>query len=104
LVKGRKVAGFSNTEEEAVQLAHVVPLLAEDMLKAHGGNGSKREDWAPSVLPGGALITGQNPASSGQGAHALLKQLGGWEKGFGPFWGGRSAPKFKQNWPLALDE
>ena len=76
LVKGKKVTGFTNTEEEAVQLTKVVPFLVEDMLKANGGNYSKGADWAPYVLTDGMLITGQNPASSEPGAHALLKLLG----------------------------
>ena len=46
------------------------------VVKANGGNYSKGADWAPYVLTDGTLITGQNPASSEQGAHALLKQLG----------------------------
>lgn len=76
LVKGKRVTGFTNSEEAAVQLTDIVPFLVEDMLKAHGGDYSKGADWAPYVLTDGTLITGQNPASSEQGAHALLKQLG----------------------------
>ncbi len=76
LVKGKKVTGFTNTEEDAVQLTQIVPFLVEDMLKANGGVYSKGPDWAPYVLTDGTLITGQNPASSEQGAHALLKLLG----------------------------
>ena len=76
LVKGKKVTGFTNSEEAAVQLTDIVPFLVEDMLKANGGDYSKGADWAPYVLIDGTLITGQNPASSEQGAHALLKQLG----------------------------
>ena len=76
LVDGKKVTGFTNTEEEAVQLTKIVPFLVEDMLKANGGQYSKGADWAPYVLTDGNLITGQNPASSEQGAHAVLQQLG----------------------------
>ena len=76
LVEGLQVTGFTNTEEDAVQLTQIVPFLVEDMLKANGGVYSKGPDWAPYVLTDGTLITGQNPASSEQGAHALLKQLG----------------------------
>ena len=76
LVKGKKVTGFANTEEDAVQLTDVVPFLVEDMLKANGGVYSKGPDWAPYVLTDGTLITGQNPASSEAGAHAMLKLLG----------------------------
>lgn len=76
LVDGKKVTGFTNSEEEAVQLTKVVPFLVEDMLKAAGGQYAKGADWAPYVLTDGNLITGQNPASSEQGAHAVLQQLG----------------------------
>ncbi|WP_426058852.1 type 1 glutamine amidotransferase domain-containing protein [Hymenobacter sp. B1770] len=76
LVKGKAVAGFTNTEEEAVQLTNVVPFLVEDMLKENGGNYSKVEDWKPYVLRDAHLITGQNPASSEPAAHELLQLLG----------------------------
>lgn len=75
LVQGKAVAGFTNTEEEAVQLTGVVPFLVEDMLKSNGGNYSKGADWQPYVVSAGNLITGQNPASSGPAAEALLKLL-----------------------------
>lgn len=64
LVKGRKVTGFTNSEESAVGLTNVVPFLVEDMLQENGGIYSKGEDWAEYVLQDGTLITGQNPASS----------------------------------------
>lgn len=75
LVKGKSVAGFTNTEEEAVQLTNVVPFLVEDMLKNNGGEYSKGADWQPYVVTAGNLITGQNPASSELAAKELLKML-----------------------------
>ncbi|KQW80721.1 type 1 glutamine amidotransferase domain-containing protein [Brevundimonas sp. Root1279] len=75
LVKGRKVTGFTNSEEEAVGLTQVVPFLVEDMLKANGGRYSKGADWASHVLTDGTLVTGQNPASSREAAQALLGLL-----------------------------
>jgi len=75
LVKGKKVTGFTNTEEEAVQLTHVVPFLVEDSLKQNGGHFSKADDWKIYVLMDGLLLTGQNPASSGPAATVLLAQL-----------------------------
>ncbi|GGG34448.1 type 1 glutamine amidotransferase domain-containing protein [Hymenobacter glacieicola] len=75
LVKGKSVAGFTNTEEEAVQLTNVVPFLVEDMLKESGGLYSKGADWQPYVVTAGHLITGQNPASSEPAAEELLKLL-----------------------------
>jgi putative intracellular protease/amidase len=75
LVNGKKVTGFSNTEEEAVKLTDVVPFLVEDMLKEKGGIFSKGDDWSPYALEDGLLITGQNPASSELVAELLLKKL-----------------------------
>ena len=75
LVKGKNVTGFTNTEEEAVQLIDVVPFLLEDELKNKGGHYSKKEDWASYVVKDGMLITGQNPASSGEAAKQLLEIL-----------------------------
>ena len=64
-----------DTEEEAVGLTKVVPFLVEDELKRLGGSFSKAADWQPYVLTAGRLITGQNPASSGPAAKALLEAL-----------------------------
>jgi putative intracellular protease/amidase len=75
LVKGKHVTGFTNTEEEAMHLTTVVPFLLEDRLKERGGIYSKADNWVPYVQVDGKLVTGQNPASSGPGAEALLKLL-----------------------------
>ena len=75
LVKGKEVTGFSNTEEEAVQLTAVVPFLLEDELVKLGGTYSKGADWGSYVKQDGLLITGQNPASSEEAAQLLLKTL-----------------------------
>ena len=75
LVRGKRVTGFSNTEEEAAGLTDVVPFLVEDMLKTQGGSYAKAADWQPNVVIDGLLITGQNPASSAPAAQALLTSL-----------------------------
>lgn len=75
LVAGRQVTGFTNTEEEAVQLTKVVPFLVEDSLKANGGVYTQAADWHPHVVSDGLLITGQNPASSEPAATVLIKRL-----------------------------
>lgn len=75
LVKGKKVTGFTNSEEEAVQLTKVVPFLVENMLKENGGDYSKKADWTAYALQDGNLITGQNPASSELVAEKLLDLL-----------------------------
>lgn len=75
LVEGKKVTGFTNSEEEAVGLTSIVPFLVEDELKRLGGIFSKVEDWQPYALVDGLLITGQNPASSTSVARLLLAEL-----------------------------
>jgi putative intracellular protease/amidase len=75
LLKGKHVTGFTNSEEEAVQLTNVVPFLLEDELKKKGGIYSKKEDWASYTIKDGLLITGQNPASSEAAAYELIELL-----------------------------
>lgn len=75
LVKGKKVTGFSNSEEQGVGLTDVVPFLLQDALKADGGNYEKGTDWESYVVEDGLLITGQNPASSEDTAKHLLNKL-----------------------------
>lgn len=77
LVKGKKLTGFADTEEEAVGLTKVVPFLLEDELKKLGAHYSKGADWSSYTQHDGLLITGQNPASSAAVAELLLKTLAG---------------------------
>jgi putative intracellular protease/amidase len=74
-VAGRRVTGFSNSEEEAAGLTTIVPYLVEDVLSAQGGIYEKGDDWAPLAIRDGNLVTGQNPASSPQAARELLALL-----------------------------
>jgi putative intracellular protease/amidase len=75
LVKGKRVTGFTNGEEEAVQLTKVVPFLVEDELKRLGATFDKLPNWQPHSIVDGRLITGQNPASSTSAAQALIKLM-----------------------------
>jgi putative intracellular protease/amidase len=75
LIKGKKITGFTNSEEAAVGLTEVVPFLLENELKNKGGIYSKKEDWASYVVKDGTLITGQNPASSEDAAKELIRAL-----------------------------
>ena len=72
LVEGRRVTGFTNSEEEAVQLTTVVPFLVEDELKRLGGRYEQAPDWQSFAITDGHLVTGQNPASSTASAEAVL--------------------------------
>jgi putative intracellular protease/amidase len=75
LVKGRRVSGFTNSEEEGVGLTDVVPFLIEDEFQALGGLYEKGPDWQSFIIEDGLLITGQNPASSEAAAKALVNRL-----------------------------
>jgi putative intracellular protease/amidase len=75
IVKGKRVTGFTNGEEEAVGLTNVVPFLVEDELKRLGGLYEKAADWESFAIVDGRLVTGQNPASSTAAAKALMELL-----------------------------
>ena len=73
LVKGKRVTGFTDGEEQEMQLSHVVPFLVEDELLRLGAIFEKKRNWDPLSIVDGRLVTGQNPASSTSAAQALLK-------------------------------
>jgi putative intracellular protease/amidase len=75
IVDGRRVSGFTNTEEEAVGLTAVVPFLLEDRLKELGGRFERGPDWQAFAVQDGNLITGQNPQSSELVAQHVLTSL-----------------------------
>jgi putative intracellular protease/amidase len=73
LVKGKRVTGFTNGEEEAVRLTKVVPFLVEDELRRLGARFEKAPEWQSFVVVDGQLVTGQNPASSRAAAEKVLE-------------------------------
>jgi putative intracellular protease/amidase len=75
VVKGKAVTGFTNSEEEAVQLTHIVPFLLEDELIKRGGDYQKVADWNAFAIQDGLVITGQNPQSSELAAEKLIATL-----------------------------
>ncbi len=75
IVNGKTVTGFSNSEENAVQLTDIVPFLLEDELIKRGCNYQKGSDWHAFVVQDGLIISGQNPASSELAAKKLLTHL-----------------------------
>jgi putative intracellular protease/amidase len=74
-VEGRTVTGFTNGEEDEVQLTKVVPFLVEDEMMRLGAAFSKVKNWGVHTVVDGQLITGQNPASSGPAARLLIDAL-----------------------------
>ena len=77
LIKGKKVAGYANTEENAGKTTGFVPFLLQNMLTAEGANYVKGPDWHPFAVTDGQLITGQNPASAGLVTEKLMTALSG---------------------------
>ena len=74
-MKDKKVTGFTNNEEVAVQLDIVVPFLLEDRMKELGGKFEEGENFKPFVVYDGQLLTGQNPASSFLAAKKVIEIL-----------------------------
>lgn len=78
ILKGKRVTGFSNTEEKLAMRYNNIPYTLEDRLKELGA------DYHTGTVPflshtevDGLLISGQNPLSAGPTAKALLNF---WEK------------------------
>jgi putative intracellular protease/amidase len=74
-VKGRRVAAFTNSEEQAVQLDDAMPFLLQDRLQELGGEVETADDWADHVVVDGKLVTGQNPQSSKSVADVIVRLL-----------------------------
>jgi putative intracellular protease/amidase len=74
-VAGRRVNGFTNLEEAAAGMKSVLPFLLEDRLRALGGRFESAGVFQRHVAVDGALVTGQNPASSTAVAEAMLELL-----------------------------
>lgn len=77
VVAGRRVAGFTDSEERAVGLDAAVPFLLETRLRALGAQYQSGPDFAPFALQDGPLITGQNPASARPVADLVIAALRG---------------------------
>ncbi len=76
IVAGRRVAGFSNEEEDAVGLTSVVPFALETRLRELGGRYERGPKWGSFAVRDGNLVTGQNPQSSADVARETLAALG----------------------------
>lgn len=75
LVRGRRLTGFTNEEEDSVGLSDVVPFLIETQMRAQGAEFHGAERWAPHTIRDGRLVTGQNPRSSAGTARQVLEAL-----------------------------
>lgn len=75
LIAGKRVASFTNGEEEEVQSTHVVPFLLADRLETRGAHHVDSPNWSDNVIVDGRLITGQNPQSAAHLGEALRDAL-----------------------------
>lgn len=75
IVAGKKVTGFSDSEENGVQLTSKVPFLIEAKFKEQGANVVTGKDWTSNVCVDGKLFTGQNPQSSEALANEVANAL-----------------------------
>jgi putative intracellular protease/amidase len=76
LVAGKEVAAFTNDEERAVKLDHVVPFLLADALVERGARHRPGPMWKPNVVVSERLVTGQNPASAKGVGEEMARLLG----------------------------
>lgn len=75
LVRGKKVAAFTNEEEAAVKLTEVMPFLLETRLRELGADFTEVDNFQNNVAVSERLVTGQNPASATETAKAIVKLL-----------------------------
>ena len=75
VVRGKRVTGFSNEEEDAVGLTPIVPFALETKLVELGGKYERGPKWGAFAVRDGNLVTGQNPASSAKVAKLVVEAL-----------------------------
>ena len=75
IVAGRRVAGFSDSEERAMGLDEFVPFLLETRLCELGSRYESSPDFQPFAVADGRPVTGQNPPSSARTAELVLEAL-----------------------------
>jgi putative intracellular protease/amidase len=73
LLNGRRVTGFSNSEERAVKLEKVVPFALQTRMEEAGGRFEAKPDFQAFAVRDGRLVTGQNPASAVEAARLVLQ-------------------------------
>ncbi|CAM4169385.1 type 1 glutamine amidotransferase domain-containing protein [Corallococcus exiguus] len=75
LVAGKRVAAFSNAEEQAAKFDAIVPFPLETRMRELGARYESGPLWKSFTVRDGRLVTGQNPASSAATAQEVLKVL-----------------------------
>lgn len=81
LIAGKEVAAFCNEEEEMAGLVSHLPEHAglgrtcEDIFRARGAKYTKGAAWGAHIAVADRVFTGQNPASAGPVADAIIQAL-----------------------------
>lgn len=75
VIKGRRVAAFTDSEERAAGLDKAVPFLLESRIRELGANYVSGPDFQPFAVRDGNLVTGQNPASASEAARLTLESV-----------------------------
>ncbi|MCA0987631.1 type 1 glutamine amidotransferase domain-containing protein [Guptibacillus algicola] len=75
IVQGKQVTGFTDSEEEEMQLVEKMPFLLESTLRLKGADFTSQENWADFAVRDGKLVTGQNPQSSASAANKVVEAL-----------------------------
>ena len=76
LVKGMNITGFTDAEDDELDLSRHLLFSLERALVINGANFKRsNKNWSPNVVQDGTLLTGQNPASAAPLADALIGRL-----------------------------
>ncbi len=75
LVAGKKVAAFTNGEEDEAGMTGVVPFALESLLRERGALSQLADNWSENVAVDGRLVTGQNPKSAKKVGAEVAKLL-----------------------------
>jgi putative intracellular protease/amidase len=76
LVDGKSITGFTNEEEQQMELDSLVPFLLESKLRENGADFQKGSPFSDYTVTDTGFVTGQNPQSSLSTARAFVEQLG----------------------------
>ncbi|MGL5069574.1 MAG: type 1 glutamine amidotransferase domain-containing protein [Sarcina sp.] len=74
-IDGKKLTGFTNTEEDLAQLSSLVPYALETELVKQGAKFERAGDFVEYVVVDNNFITGQNPQSSHKMAVEIVNKL-----------------------------
>ena len=75
LFDGRRMTAFSDEEEIEFGTSDNAPWLLASQLRKYGAQYEQGPNWGSYIVRDGNLISGQNPASSGPMADAVLAAL-----------------------------